>query len=121
MGLFRKRPRDPARHKTETFEGWWTVVPESPYERVFGKIEWDEFESGDSEIDLFVQVLDLPDGAVVDVVWGDVLVMSVTARKGSISRDLETKDGDDVPRLADQHVELRYQGSVFARAHLVAD
>lgn len=42
-------------------------MPESPYERVFGKIEWDEFDNGDSEIDLFVQVLDLPDGALVDV------------------------------------------------------
>lgn len=121
MGLFARRPRDPARHKIAKFEGWWTVDPESPHGRVFGKIEWDAFESGDSEIDLFVQVLDLPDGDVVDVMWGDQVVTSVTVRKGTISRDLETKDGDEVPRLADQHVELRYRGAVLARTHLVPD
>ena len=118
---FRKRPRDPARHKTERFEGWWHVAAASPYPNVGGKIEWDGFASGDSEIELFAIVPDLPDGSGVAVMWGDVEVMTVTARGGVLKRDLETKDGDDVPRLAGEQVELRHQGVVIARTRLDPD
>jgi hypothetical protein len=121
VGWFRKKPRDPARHKVERYEGWWEATPTSPFPQVRGKIEWDAFASGDSEIELSVHVADLPDGADVVVAWGDVDIMTVRARRGVLSRDLETKDGDDVPRLADQHLELRYEGIVMARTHLVPD
>ena len=53
--------------------------------------------------------------------WGDVEVMSVTARGGVVKRDLETKDGDQVPRLAGEQVELRHEGHVIARTRLEID
>jgi hypothetical protein len=119
--LFRKRPRDPARHKVERFEGWWEAAVESPYPNVGGRIEWDGFAGGDSEIELFAIVPDLPDGSEVAVMWGDVEVMTVIARGGVLKRDLETEDGDDVPPLAAEQVELRHQGVVIARTRLDPD
>ncbi len=53
--------------------------------------------------------------------WGDVEVMSVLARGGVLKRDLETKEGDEVPRLAREQVELRHQGAVIARTRLDPD
>ena len=119
--IFRRRKQDPARHKVERFEGWWQTGPASPYPNVGGKIEWDAFAGGDSEIELFAIVPGLPDGSEVAVMWGDVEVMSVTARGGVVKRDLETKDGDQVPRLAGEQVELRHEGHVIARTRLEVD
>jgi hypothetical protein len=52
--------------------------------------------------------------------WGVVEVMAVVARGGVVKRDLETKDGDSVPRLAGQQVELHHEGIVIARTTLEA-
>ncbi len=119
--IFRRRDRDPARHKIERFEGWWQPGSTSPYPKVGGKIEWDAFASGDSEIELFAVVPGLPDGSEVAVMWGDVEVMTVVARGGVVKRDLETKEGDQVPRLAGEQVELRHEGFVIARTRLEID
>lgn len=119
--MLRRRPPDPARTKVERFEGWWQPEISSPYPRVGGKIEWDSFSSGDSEIELFASIPGLPDGREVVVTWGDVEVMRVVSRRGVVSRDLETKDGDEVPRLAYEQVELRQEGAVIARTRLEPD
>lgn len=120
MKLF-KRSHDPRRRKTERYTGWWEAPPTSIGSNVHGKIEWDAFESGDSEIELFVSVPDLPDGGRVIVTWGDTAVMTVPVRRGVAKSDIETKKGEKVPRLADQHVELRHDDVVIARTRLVAD
>lgn len=80
---FRKRPRDPAKQKVERFEGRWQVVAASPYPEVRGKIEWDGFASGDSEIELFAVVPDLHDGSELIVMWGDVEVMTGESQRRS--------------------------------------
>jgi hypothetical protein len=118
---FLRRSQDPARQKVERFEGWWQVAETSPFPNVGGKIEWDAFASGDSEIELFAHVPGLPDGSEVAVMWGDVEVMTANARRGVVKRDLETKDGDRIPRLAHEQVELRHQGVVIARTRLEPD
>jgi hypothetical protein len=118
--IFRRRDRDPARQRVERHDGWWQPVPASPYPNVGGKIEWDAFASGDSEIELFAVIPGLPDGSQVAVMWGVVEVMAVVARGGVVKRDLETKDGDSVPRLAGQQVELHHEGIVIARTTLEA-
>jgi hypothetical protein len=117
----RKRPKDPARQKVERFEGWWHAASASPYPSVGGKIEWDGFASGDSEIELFAIIPDLPDGSDLIVMWGDVEIMTANVRGGVAKRDLETKDGDRVPRLANEQVELRHEGVVIAYARLEPD
>ena len=53
--------------------------------------------------------------------WGDVEVLTVVARGGVVKRDLETKEGDEVPRLAGEQVELRHEGHVIARTRLEID
>ena len=118
---FRKRPRNPARRKVERFEGSWQVAPTSPFPKLGGKIEWDAFASGDSEIELFATMPGLPDGSEVVVRWGDVAVMTVRAKGGVIKKDLETKEGDDVPRLAREQVELVADGIVVATTRLDPD
>ncbi len=119
--IFRRRERDPARQRVERFEGWWQPEASSPFQKVGGKIEWDAFASGDSEIELFAVIPGLPDGSEVVLMWGDGEVMSVLARGGVLKQDLETKEGDEVPRLAREQVELRHQGAVIARARLDPD
>lgn len=119
--MFGRRSPDPARRKVERFEGWWQPEISSPFPNVGGKIEWDAFASGDSEIELFATIPDLPDGSELVVTWGDVEVMRVVSKRGVVKRDLETKDGDEVPRLAHQQVELRHEGAVIARTRLEVD
>ncbi len=119
--MFRRRSSDPARTKVERFEGWWQPEISSRFSHVGGKIEWDAFASGDSEIELFATIPGLPDGSEVAVMWGDVEVMRVVSRRGVVKRDLETKDGDQVPRLAYEQVELRHEGAVIARTRLEPD
>ena len=119
--MFRRREPDPARRKIERYEGRWQPGAGSPYPNVGGKIEWDAFASGDSEIEVFAIIPGLPDASEVVVMWGDVQVMTVIARRGVVKRDLETKDGDEVPRLAGEQVELRLEGHVLATTRLEID
>src|SRR6056297_1259531 len=70
--MFRRSRRNLASQRIERFEGRWQPEPMSPYPKVFGKIEWDAFASGDSEIELFAQIVDIPDGSEVVLRWGDV-------------------------------------------------
>ena len=119
--IFQRRERDPARQKVERFEGRWQPGTASPYPNVGGKIEWDSFAGGDSEIEVFAIVPGLPDGSEVAVMWGDVEVMTVLARGGVLKRDLETKEGDEVPRLGGEQVELRHEGHVLATSRLEVD
>jgi hypothetical protein len=118
--IFRRRDRAPARQRVERYDGWWQPVPASSYPNVGGKIEWDAFASGDSEIELFAAIPGLPDGSEVVVRWGVVEVMAVVSNGGVVKRDLETKHGDSVPRLAGQQVELHHEGIVIARTTLEA-
>lgn len=119
--MFQRRERDPAKQKVERFEGWWHADATSPFPKVGGKIEWDGYANGDSEIELFATIPGLPDGSEVVVMWGDVEVMAVVARGSVVKRDLETREGDEVPRLAREQVELRHNGIVIARASLDPD
>ena len=119
--VFRKRARDPARRKVERFEGWWRPEAMSPFPNTGGKIEWDGYASGDSEIELFATIPGIPDGSEIVVMWGDVEVMTAPAHRGVVKRDLETKDGDHVPRLAGEQVELIHDGTVIARTRLDPD
>ena len=119
--MFGRGARHPSRTRVERFEGWWEPELSSAYPEVGGKIEWDAFASGDSEIELFAIIPGLPDGSDVVVAWGDVEVMRVASKGGVVKRDLETKDGDEVPRLAHEQVELRLEGAVIARTRLETD
>lgn len=121
MPLFRRSKQTPRRRKSEQFEGWFEATPNSPCPGVGGKIEWDGFDNGDSEIELFARIPEIADGVEVEVRWGDQTVMTVVARRGIVKKDLETEDGDEVPRLANQTVELRFDGHVIGRAVLRPD
>ena len=119
--VFRRRARHPARREVERFEGWWRAEAMSPFPNIGGKIEWDGFDNGDSEIELFATIPGIPDGSEIVVMWGHVEVMTALAHRSVIKRDLETKDGDDVPRLAGEQVELVHDGAVIARTRLDPD
>lgn len=119
--VFRRRSSERGHEKIERFEGWWQPEIASPFSEVGGKIEWDSFADGNSEIELFAVIPELPDGSEVVVTWGDTEVMRVVSRRGVIKSDLESKDGDQVPRLAYEQVELRHQGAVIARTRLEVD
>jgi hypothetical protein len=59
------------------YEGWWEVVEDSPSPDLHGKIEWEPSVDSGTEIDLLVSKLAVPDGADVDVVCDDTVVLRV--------------------------------------------
>lgn len=116
--------------KHEDREGWWQAVPGSPSPRVHGKIEWERWDTH-SELDALVSGVDAPEGAVVQVLRGDRVILEggLARRRWLLGRGegrarltRRTDQGADVPELqVGEEVLLRVGGHLLARAVLEAD
>lgn len=112
--------RDRGRRIRST-EAWWR--PEGPTAgRMSGKVEWDAFSTGATEISLYVRKLPVADSATVEVVRDDDVLLSCPVHGGKARRSLNSADGSYVPELrVGDAVLLRAGGQVLARATVESD
>lgn len=113
--IFKRAPGE------ERWEGWWEPEASSSSPDLHGKIEWDKHEDGRTTAHLMVGKLDLPDGATVEAVAEDEVVMSGRVENGKANELLNSAEGDQVPELARKEVELRHDAVVLARTVLEPD
>lgn len=91
-------------------------------QRVQGKVERELFGNGDEELNLRFRHLDLPDGAVVEVVLGTRMLGSISITGGRGKLVLRKKDGCDVPTVVvGEVVEVRYLGEPLLRGRFRED
>lgn len=112
--------RDRGRRVRST-EAWWR--PEAPTAgRLSGKVEWDQFSNGATEISLYVRKLPVADGGTVEVVRDDEVLLSSLVQKGKARRSVSSEDGGYVPELRlGESVSLQTGGRVLARATVERD
>lgn len=96
-------------------EAWWRPVQDGG--RLSGKVEWDAFASGRTELGLYVRGLEVPDDTTVEVWRGDELLVSSPVRRGKARHRLDSADGVHVPELrVGDAVVLRAGGQELATA-----
>lgn len=102
-------------------EGWWTPLTPTA-DRMSGKVEWDEFSAGATEISLYVRKVPVEDDTAVEVVRDDDVVLSCRVRRGKARFSVNSRDGAHVPTLSvGDTVFLRAGGRVLARATMEPD
>lgn len=112
--------RDRGRRIRST-EGWW-IAEALTAARISGKVEWDEFSTGATEISLYVRKVPVEDDTAVEVVRDDDVVLSCRVRRGRARTSLNSQDGRHVPTLnVGDTVFLRARGQVLARATMEPD
>lgn len=80
--------------------------------RASGKAEREEWDDGSAEFEAYVRGLDLPDGSEIEFVVDGVTVGRVPTRSGKARLDYDSREGDDVPPIAeDQRLVVRHQGA----------
>lgn len=112
--------RDRGRRIRST-EGWW--VAETPTAaRISGKVEWDEFSTGATELSLYVRKVPVQDNIAVEVVRDDDVVLSCRVRRGKARCSVNSQGGAHVSTLrVGDTVFLRAGGQVLARATMEPD
>lgn len=87
-----------------------------------GKLEWDRFASGRTQIGLYVRKLPVAEHTTVEAVRGDEVLIACQAGKGRARHTVDSATGGHVPELqVGDHVELRAADHVLARATVEAD
>lgn len=80
--------------------------------RASGKAEREEWDDGSAEFEAYVRGLDLPDGSEIEFVVDGVVVGRVPTRGGKARLDYQSREGDDVPPIAEgQRLAVRHQGA----------
>lgn len=87
-----------------------------------GKVEWDAFSTGTTELSLYVRKLPVADGTTAEVVRDDDVLLSCPVHEGKARRGVSSEDGSYVPELrVGDALLLRAGGQVLARATVEPD
>ena len=79
--------------------------------RASGKAEREEWDDGSAEFEAYVRGLDLPDGSELEFVVEGVTVGRAPVRSGKVRLDYDSREGDDVPPIAEgQRLVVRHEG-----------
>lgn len=80
--------------------------------RASGKAEREEWDDGSAEFEAHVRDLDLPDGSEIEFVVDGVTLGRVVTTGGRARLEYDSRDGDDVPPVADgQRLLIRHAGT----------
>jgi hypothetical protein len=102
-------------------EGWWEPVTGGASPRLHGKVEWERGDDGETEIDLLVRDLDLPDGETVEVVCDGTAVIAGVVSAGAVRAMVKSRNGERVAPIGDKSVELRHRWDTLATTRLDPD
>lgn len=112
--------RDRSRRIAST-EAWWRPVTPAD-QTLSGKLEWDRFATGRTEISLYVRKLSVAEHTTVEAVRGDEVLISCQVGKGRARHTVDSATGGHVPELrVGDEVELRAADHVLARATVETD
>jgi hypothetical protein len=106
----------------EEYEAKLEPPPTSPYPEARGKAEWKVYSNGTRQAKASASRLDLPDGAVVELVTANRRIASLTVEGGMARYRRESERGEDAPLVeVGQVLEVVYGGQVILAGRFYAE
>lgn len=110
------------RNVLQEYEAKLESSPASPFSMSRGKAEWKVYENGTCQCKVSLSKLDLPDGAILELVLENQRIAKLTVQNGIARYKQESELGQIVPVVRlDQTLQVMYDGKVIVAGRFYSE